>query len=343
MGWFWDTNSSNGSPDDAYSKLDAGLKDFLDKGTPPPQSSSSPPPSQEVQRSAEGASTTYRSQLGIKVNNAATPDSATSASAVPRESLYQDGRYAHLWKGYRSLESVETSQKSDQDRLADVVDTYRDRKAAIGRAALENCVMQQLAEKECYAHGGFRKMMGMCRAENKEFNRCYVMQSRFLKALGYLSSQYSTADEEERIQMHADKLFQEMIAREKVIEEAKQGGYEAPAFAPLIQQDKVVEALGPNSAYARGRQRATDEMLPTNASAYSQEKQDEIRKRLKGLNEHQKEIELQLIAAESRAQLEYADMIKDRMEEERVTRADRRDRGRETFGDTIKRWWGWEQ
>jgi hypothetical protein len=31
------------------------------------------------------------------------------------------------------------------------------------------------------------------------------------------------------------------------------------------------------------------------------------------------------------------------MEEERKNRADRRARGKETFGDTIKRYWGWEQ
>ena len=84
-------------------------------------------------------------------------------------------------------------------------------------------------------------------------------------------------------------------------------------------------------------------MLPTNVSAYTPAKQEEIRGRLKNLDEQGKEIELQLIAAESRATLEFGDQVKDRMEEERVHRADRRARGKETVGDTIKRWWGWDQ
>ena len=118
---------------------------------------------------------------------------------------------------------------------------------------------------------------------------------------------------------------------------------EAPAFAPLMQQDQVVQALGKDSAYARARQRARDEMLPTTLSAYPQDKQVEIQERVKGLSDWQKEVELQLIAAESRAQLEYADKVKERLEEERTSRADRRDRGKETAGDTIKRYWGWKQ
>ena len=249
MGWFWDAKSNNGSSDDAYSKLDTGLKDFLDKESPTPQSSHPLPRSKEVPRSADGASTQYRSQLGIK--GADTPTAApgqfadTEKSIVPRESLFQDGRYAHLWKNYRTLESIETTGMTDQDKMANIVDQYRDRKAAIGRAALENCVMEQLVEKDCYLHGGFRKKtMGMCRAENKEFNRCYMMQSRFLKALGYLSTTLPTVGEDERIQMHADKLFHEMLAREKAIAEAKEAGSEAPTFAPLMQQDTVLQALG---------------------------------------------------------------------------------------------------
>ncbi|KAK5163104.1 uncharacterized protein LTR77_010888 [Saxophila tyrrhenica] len=339
MGWFWDSKPAG----DTYSKLDPSLKDFLDKESSSQNATTQPVPrSGEVPRSAEGASTTYRSQIGLPTSPN-TPSDQQAQPSVPAESLFQDGRYAHLWATYRPQSSVEAAGKTDQDRLADVVDSYRDRKAAIGRAALENCVMEQMAEKECFSTGGWKKMMGMCRKENKDFNRCYTMQSRFLKALGYLSNTYATADEEERIQMHADRLYHEMLAREKAIEQAEKEGQAAPTFAPLMQQDHVVQALGPESAYARARQRAKDEMLPTNLSAYPPEKQDEIRDRLKGLNDWQKEVEMQLIAAESRAQLEYAEKVKATMEEERAHRADRRERGKETAGDTIKRYWGWKQ
>ena len=330
------------------SQLDPSLRDFLEKESNT-QNASQPAAarSKDVPRSSEGASTKYRNQLGITVPGTGLENqdhtTAANAPAVPPESLFQDGRYAHLWKGYRPQADVEAAAKTDQDRLADVVDLYRDRKAAIGRAALENCVMEQMAEKECFANGGWKKMMGMCRTENKDFNRCYAMQSKFLKALGYLAGSYTTAEEEERIQMHADKLYHEMLERERVMEEAKKEGKEAPNFGPLLSQDRVLAALGDKSAYARARKRAQDEMLPTNLFAYPPDKQEEIKERLKGLSEQQKEIEMQLIAAESRAQLEYVDLLKERFEEERVHRAERRERGRETVGDTIKRWSGWQQ
>lgn len=348
MGWFWDSKAGGNGNGDAYKNLDSGLKDFLDQESSSQRASQKPiAEPKTAPRSEDGASTTYRAQIGINDGESATrhdsPSGNTDEATVPRESLFQDGRYAHLWRTYRSQASVDASGKTDQDKLSDVVDAYKDRKAAIGRAALENCVMEQMAEKECYSHGGVKKLMGMCRAENREFNRCYVMQSKFLKALGYLSSQSSTADEEERIQMHADKLYHEMLAREKAMEEAEKAGRQAPVFEPLLQQDKIVQALGTTSAYARARQKAQDASLSTNLSAYAPEKQDEIQQRLKGLNEHEKQIELQLIAAESRSQMEFADRVGQHMEEERQHRAERRERGHETVGDTIKRWWGWRQ
>lgn len=348
MGWFWDSKPSNSGNGDAYNNLDSGLKDFLNQESSSQRASQKPiTESKPTPRSEDGASTTYRSQIGIKDGGSAArhddPSVNPDRPEVPPESLFQDGRYAHLWKTYRSQSSIEASGKTDQDKLSDVVDAYKDRKALIGRAALENCVMEQMAEKECYSHGSVMKIMGMCRAENREFNRCYVMQSKFLKALGYLSSQYATPDEEERIQMHADKLYHEMLAREKAMEEADKEGQPAPTFEPLLQQDKIVQALGPSSAYARARQKAQNESLSTNLSAYTPEKQDEIQQRLKGLNELQKQIELQLIAAESRSQLEFAERVGQHLEEERQHRAERRERGHETVGDTIKRWWGWKQ
>ncbi|KAK3702420.1 hypothetical protein LTR37_014886 [Vermiconidia calcicola] len=350
MGWFWDSKPSQSSTgDEAYSKLDPTLRDFLDKESSSQQASQTPIPEsrERAPRSADGAPTTYRSQIGINTpglsvenQNSIPPE---NQPAVPPESLYQDGRYAHLWKTYRSQSSIDATSKTDQDRLLDVVDAYRDRKAAIGRAALENCVMEQIAEKDCFAGGGWKKYMGMCRTENKAFNRCYTMQSRFLKALGYLSYQHTSDEEEEKIQMHADKLYTEMLQREASIEEAKKAGQEAPKFDPLIHTERLTKELGEDSAYARARRKARDEMLPTNLSAYTPEKQEEIKERLKGLNEQQKEVELQLIAAESRAQLEYADQVREHMDEERMHRRDRRERGKETVGDTIKRFWGWSQ
>jgi len=77
-------------------------------------------------------------------------------------------------------------------------------------------------------------------------------------------------------------------------------------------------------------------------SNYAPEKQEIIKDRIKNMNPQEKELELQLIAAETRAQLEYADQIKGAMEKDKEARAERRARGKETAGDQLKRLWGWD-
>jgi hypothetical protein len=348
MGWFWDSNPSNSTSQDAYKNLDPSLRDFLDQESASQAQSQTPLPKSKDSPSSspDGAPSTYRSQVGL--NNPGLSLQEQNAPpqdrpAVPQESLFPDGRYAHLWKDYRPYDEISSVSKTDQDKLADVVSQYKDRKAAIGRAALENCVAEQLEEQLCWRHGGFTKTMTMCRTENRAFNRCYTMQSRFLKALGYLSNQYATPEEEEKIQMHADKLYHEMLEREKTMNEAKGKGQETAALPPLISPEEATKALGEQSAFARARQQALEEGFSAQLSSYTPEKQKEIKERLKGMNEQERQMELQLVAAETRAQLEMASKIRDVMEEERQHRADRRERGKETLGDTLKKWGGWKQ
>lgn len=101
---------------------------------------------------------------------------------MPPESLYPDGRYAHLWRTYKPLSVIEAETKSDQEKLLDVLEGYKERKAQIGRAAVENCVEEQLAVNECYETGAWRERLTMCRGENRAFERCYVMQSVRLRS-----------------------------------------------------------------------------------------------------------------------------------------------------------------
>ena len=345
MGWLWGSNdTANGAKQDPYSKLDPALREFLEKESPLKYKDTQP--AQQQQRPEITTELDYRSQIGLdkpgltQENQNAVP--RENKPEVPPESLFQDGRYAHLWKTYRPEAEISTASKSDQDRMRDVFDAYSDRKAAIGRAAIENCVFEQLAEKECFMHGSWSQRMGMCREENRAFLRCYEMQSRFMKALGYLS-QPRSADEEERIQMHADKLYGQMLEREAAAERAKEEGTEVPKLAPLIQEEAVTKALGADSAWSRVRKQAAEQNVSTALSSYSPEKQEVIRNRIKDINPQEKELELQLIAAESRAQLEYADQIKGAMEQDKIERAERRARGKETAGDHLKRLWGWDK
>jgi hypothetical protein len=115
-----------------------------------------------------------------------------------------------------------------------------------------------------------------------------------------------------------------------------------PKMAPLIQEEATTQALGADSAWSRVRKQASEQNVSTALSTYAPEKQEAIRHRIKDMSPQEKELELQLIAAESRAQLEYADQIKGAMETDKVERAERRARGKETAGDQLKRLWGWD-
>ncbi|KXL46015.1 hypothetical protein M433DRAFT_154017 [Acidomyces richmondensis BFW] len=340
MGWFWGSSKVS-QPGDAYSNLDPALRDFLDK--------ESPLKYEEAKRSQQKAEVhepdTHRGQAGY---DASSPQQGsinrTSSSAVPSESLFPDGRYAHLWKTYKPLAEIDAVGKSDQDKLRDVVDAYNSRKAALGRAAVENCVVEQMAERDCWQNGTMWDRMNLCRGRNRAFIRCYTMQSRFLKALGYLSITGSE-EEDERIQMHADKLYHEMLDREEAAEKARTHGEEAAKMPSLISPENTLAALGKDSAWAKARQRALElgEGAGLKLSDFSPEKQEAIKKRIEGMNELEKELELQLIAAETRATREYAEKVHEMFEEERRHRLDRRARGKETVGDTLKRLWGWDK
>jgi hypothetical protein len=338
MVWPW-SSSSDGADDasnhDPLKKLDPSLKDFLNQESSKhdrPLSRPQAPPSND------SAPTTYRAQAGLT-----RPDpnhEHENESVVPAQSLFPDGRYAHLWKDYRPQVEIEGAVKSDQDRIADLVATYKDRKAAVARASLENCVEYQLVERDCLTNGSLLKKMNMCREEGRAFSRCYTMQSRFLSALGYLSTQQSE-EEAERVQMHADKLYHEMLERERLQKEAEEQGREVPEMPPLIAPDRIVAELGEDSAFARARRAAQERGLAMNFSNLPPAKQEEVKKRTEGLSPAEKELELQLIAAETRSRMEYAERLGERMQEEKQHRDERRERGKETVGDTLRRLWGY--
>jgi hypothetical protein len=346
MGWFWETKSESASQD-AYNKLDPSLQEFLKNETQSTSQKSQierqrqiPSPAQ-IDRPAQS----YTNQLGIPAPDD-SPSTATrpthNDNGVPAEAVYQDGRYAHLWKNYRPQHLVEDSGKNDADRLADIVGAYKERTAAVGAVALENCIDLQIALQRCFREGTWAQNMTMCRTENREFIRCFEMQSRFLRALGYIAMNRS-AEEEERIQMHADKLYHQMLDRERTVKEAKEKGTEAPVLPPLIQPESVTQALGPDSSWTKLREKAAQSGQTLSLSMFPLSKQEEIKERIKGKTKDEQDLELQLAAAEARAVGEYADRINENMDEERIHRADRRARGKETMGDTIKRWWGWAQ
>ena len=191
MGWFWGTSkNSDGTTtkDDPLRKLDPSLREFLEKESPvkyqtsTSTTTSSPPPHTPKKPQS------YTEQILPPSEPSPTTAAQTDASStpkVPAESLFPDGRYAHLWKNYKSQYEVENANKTDQEKLLDVLEGYKFRKGEIGRAALENCANEQWAVNDCFRNGGWKSRMTMCRAENKQLERCYLMQAvRIASRLG---------------------------------------------------------------------------------------------------------------------------------------------------------------
>lgn len=159
MGWPWDPKPSpQQSPStDPLRDLDPTLRAFLSTSTP---SSAPTPPTPPTPALSE-----------------TDPTPVTPSSGAPPQSLYPDGRFADLWSTYRPLHEIQSEHQTDQEKLLEVLEGYKERKAEIGRIALENCVMEQSAVDECFRGGGWAKRMGMCSEEQRGFERCFLMQS----------------------------------------------------------------------------------------------------------------------------------------------------------------------
>lgn len=169
MGWLWrssDSSNLGSSSDDPLRSLNPELREFLAKESP-------------VKYNSSGAVVTpdTRSEYGAAVAEQSPGYRDGNESKVPSQSLFQDGRYAKLWATYQPLNEVEAVSKSDSEKINDILEGYRSRKAEIGRAALENCALEQWDLNECFRSGGWAKRMQMCRTENRKLERCYTMQA----------------------------------------------------------------------------------------------------------------------------------------------------------------------
>jgi hypothetical protein len=163
MGWISSVLGTDKSAD-PLAKLDPSLRDFLEKESPlkyPTNQSKNTPPAAQQPSQDDSVVTATQSQK----------------PAVPSASLYQDGRYAHLWKNYQPLAEIEAETATDHEKLMSVLEAYKERKEAIGKAALENCAESQEEWVNCMKHGSWEDQMQMCRHQVRRFERCYMMQS----------------------------------------------------------------------------------------------------------------------------------------------------------------------
>lgn len=176
MGWFWGSSSDDDKGNDPLRNLDPSLRDYLKKESPVKYDTSNPPATAPTQEQAQPSPPSSKTPHQDRLLSQPPTASPTASPKAPPQSLYQDGRYAHLWATYESQTSVESSQKSDQEKIDDVLEGYKYRKAEIGRAALENCALEQWEVNDCFRNGGWQSRLTMCKAENRELSRCYTMQ-----------------------------------------------------------------------------------------------------------------------------------------------------------------------
>ncbi|PON30684.1 hypothetical protein TGAM01_v200104 [Trichoderma gamsii] len=294
MGWL--PSIFGGDAPNPLGKLDPKLREFLEKESP-------------VKYIPNQTTTPTRRQ-----DAPAAVESRAEAATVPSASLYQDGRYAHLWKNYRPLAEVEEETSTDHDKLMAVLEGYKERKAAIARAGLENCAPQQEEWINCMKNGSWEDQLQMCRHQVRRFERCYTMQSRFLRALGYGSVAGRPAEVDEDIQLHADALFQRMLQHEAEVEKAKEAGTLIPSFDPSIPRTTAT---------------------PATAVKPSEELQKQWKEKLDQLPEDERAAEEAALRADLQAKADVARNVKKIWDAKREEREVRRAEGQATFSDTI--------
>ncbi|KAL6712486.1 hypothetical protein ACN47E_000363 [Coniothyrium glycines] len=334
MGWLWSSNSPSTDQDG----LDPSLREFLAKAAPTGPKPVLPSPEKRKSKPVE-AQSSHPSQLQASKE--------PTSPAVPPQSQFQDGRYAHLWQNYAPQDVIENRGKNDQDRLRDLIDGYNDRRASVGRKATENCALEYMEQFECFRHPKTWWARGTsCNAESRRFNRCYDIQSKFLKALGYMTMDARSPDEDERIQMHADKLYQQMLQQEAEIAKAKEEGRPIPKFGSVLSKQNIANAIGGASSGAASSTATGILANDDEDDIWKQIKpasRAEYEKKLARLPPEEQEVEKLAVLGEIRANTSIAKRLEERFVEERIHRIERKEAGQATFGDRIKTWWGWDR
>lgn len=155
MGWFWGSND-----EDPVKKLDPGLRKYLENEAPKKYVPGSPADEEQAQQSKASSS---------------EPDPSSTASAVPSQSLFPDGRYADLWKTYKPPAADEAGPETSG--VPAMKAQNKQRHAMLKRAAMENCSIENEAYHLCLQNPTMSERLTACQEKNKAFTRCYATQS----------------------------------------------------------------------------------------------------------------------------------------------------------------------
>lgn len=338
MVWpFSSGQSTGGSSRDPTRDLDPALRKFLEQESPAKYT----PSTTLTGKSTDPASTANTHSPSTAQQNDLNSSARSENGALPSNvpTLYKDGRYAHLWSTYQPLSVIEDRATSPQDKLADVLTGYRDRKANIGKAALENCAIEQFDLNECYRNGQLSERFTSCRSYMKKLDRCYLMNQRLLRALGYLNAYNRPVEVEEQIQMHADKLYQSMISREEAdaaekTEPATKDAKIPKALAAELEQKAAEAAL--RAEYDQG-------IAPETLKALEQHRL-EVREKhadtLAQLKPHERPLEERALAMEMMAGKDLMKSVSGLSNQKTGSREDRIKRGEASIMDRVSSFFG---
>lgn len=152
---------------------------------------------------------------------------------------------------------------------------------------------------------------------------------KFLQALGYASSfDNNQDDKEERIQMHADKLYHQMLDYEKQVEEAHAAGLEPPPLTSLFNPEAKTRVEKPSgkseTLVIPGGEQIPEGFKPS--------------KDLDKLTPHERELEIRVHKANLAQQDLYVEKASPFMKSQEDARLKRQEKASSWFGETIGRW-----
>ena len=170
MGWFSNSPSDssdkgdngNGKSTDTFGHLRPDVREYLEREAPiKPSRNQVPVPG--------SASTRELESEGESAGQEKSEFDPTVYSKYGK-------KYADIWAQSRPQAIIEAEYRTPSMAINDVYQSYRDRKSAIGAAAMENCVFQQLALQDCYSSGGKLAKLTACTAENDALQDCFKSQ-----------------------------------------------------------------------------------------------------------------------------------------------------------------------
>src|SRR5437667_2711086 len=127
--------------------------------------------------------------------------------------------------------------------------------------------------------------------------------------------------------MHADKLYHQMLDQESMIEQAKAEGSPVPTFEPLL----------PSPPDQDGNHKTPSTPIPVppkptmTIDQFSPDARAQLKKRLEGLSEKERELEEKAIAGEIAAGELLAGRLTGIYKEQERARLERKEQGKQTL------------